>query len=131
MPEFHDIHDEYDYGVEDHDHEEEELVVIDHDHDDDWHEFQDIPHEVFDVNPEVTVHERHGEFYATEGLRILAEKIHPGGIFALWSDDPPEKTFMASLNEVFESCEHHIVPFHNPIQNEDFESTVYVARKKC
>jgi len=36
---------------------------------------------------------------------------------------------MASLNEVFESCSSHIVPFHNPIQDEDFESTVYVATK--
>ena len=36
---------------------------------------------------------------------------------------------MKSLNEVFESCETQIVSFHNPIQNEDFESTVYVARK--
>lgn len=82
-----------------------------------------------DHSPEHLLHERHGEFYAAEGLRILANKIHDGGIFALWSDDPPEEKFMASLNEVFESCEHHIVPFHNPIQNEDFESTVYVARK--
>lgn len=68
-------------------------------------------------------------FYATEGLRKFAEKIKPGGVFGLWSDDPPEESFMASLNEVFASCSSHIVPFHNPIQDEDFESTVYVATK--
>jgi spermidine synthase len=82
-----------------------------------------------DHSPAHLLHERHATFYAADGLRILAGKIHPGGVFALWSDDPPEEGFMKSLNEVFESCETHIVSFHNPIQNEDFESTVYVARK--
>ncbi|MDA7538561.1 hypothetical protein N9821_01010 [Akkermansiaceae bacterium] len=83
-----------------------------------------------DHSPAHLLHARHADFYAADGLRILADKIHPGGIFALWSDDPPEESFMTSLKEVFETCETHIVPFHNPIQNEDFESTVYVARKK-
>ena len=68
-------------------------------------------------------------FYSTDGLRQFSEKIKPGGVFALWSDDPPEETFLNSLGEVFKSVESHIVPFHNPIQNEDFESTVYVATK--
>ncbi|MGJ8696198.1 MAG: spermidine synthase [Verrucomicrobiaceae bacterium] len=82
-----------------------------------------------DHSPDHLLHERHGEFYEASGLRKLAAKLHEGGIFALWSDDPPEEGFMKSLGEVFESCEHHVVGFHNPIQNEDFESTVYVARK--
>ncbi|YCM45520.1 hypothetical protein V2O64_05745 [Verrucomicrobiaceae bacterium 227] len=68
-------------------------------------------------------------FYSTEGLTEFAKKIKPGGVFGLWSDDPPEETFMNSLREVFESVETHIVPFHNPIQEQDFESTVYVAIK--
>jgi spermidine synthase len=82
-----------------------------------------------DHSPEHLLHERHGDFYAVEGLRKLVAKIKAGGVFALWSDDPPEAGFMNNLNEVFESCEHHVVPFHNPIQDEWFESTVYVARK--
>jgi len=81
-----------------------------------------------DHSPEHLLHERHGKFYQADGLRKLAEKIHPGGVFGLWSDDPPEENFMAALNEVFESCESHVVSFYNPIQEEDFESTVYVAR---
>lgn len=68
-------------------------------------------------------------FYSTEGLTRFAKKIKPGGVFGLWSDDPPEETFMTSLREVFASVETHIVPFHNPIQEQDFESTVYVAIK--
>ena len=82
-----------------------------------------------DHSPAHILTQDNAEFYSTEGLREFAEKIKPGGVFGLWSDDPPEESFMASLNEVFESCSSHIVPFHNPIQDEDFESTVYVATK--
>jgi len=83
-----------------------------------------------DHSPSNLLHERHDEFYSPTGLRRLAEKIHPGGIFALWSDDPPEDTFMQALADVFESCESHIVPFDNPHMGGSSESTVYVARSK-
>lgn len=81
-----------------------------------------------DHSPSNLLHERHEEFYSPAGLRRLAEKIHPGGIFALWSDDPPEETFMQALAEVFETCESHIVAFDNPHLGGKSESTVYVAR---
>lgn len=84
-----------------------------------------------DHSPAHLLNEKHGDFYAVEGLQKLAAKLHPGGVFALWSDDPPEEGFMENLNEVFDRCDHHVVPFHNPIQDEDFESTVYVARKEA
>ncbi len=81
-----------------------------------------------DHSPSHLLHERHGAFYGAEGLRVLAGKLHPGGVFALWSDDPPEERFMAALGEVFEKPESHIVSFHNPLLERDSESTVYVAR---
>ncbi|MDE0826736.1 MAG: hypothetical protein OSA48_08000 [Akkermansiaceae bacterium] len=82
-----------------------------------------------DHSPAHLLHERHAEFYRAEGLRTLAAKLHPGGVFALWSDDPPEETFMAALAEVFDSSESHIVKFDNPLLECESESTVYVARK--
>jgi spermidine synthase len=81
-----------------------------------------------DHSPKNLLHERHAAFYRPDGLRILSGKLHPGGIFALWSDDPPDDDFMHSLTQVFSSCQSHIVPFHNPLQDRDSESTVYVAR---
>ena len=81
-----------------------------------------------DHSPAKLLHERHGEFYRAEGLRRLTEQLHPGGIFALWSDDPPEEAFMASLAEVFETCESHVVAFDNPLQGRESRSTVYVSR---
>lgn len=81
-----------------------------------------------DHSPAKLLHERHGEFYSADGLRRLTDQLHPGGVFALWSDDPPEESFMASLEEVFVTCESHVVGFYNPLQDRESRSTVYVAR---
>jgi spermidine synthase len=82
-----------------------------------------------DHSPAHLLTQDNARFYSTAGLRKFADRIKPGGVFGLWSDDPPEEEFLKSLSQVFESVESHIVPFHNPIQDEDFESTVYVATK--
>jgi len=81
-----------------------------------------------DHSPDHLLNEAHADFYQPDGLRQLAGRLHTGGIFALWSDDPPEENFMRALNEVFESVETHVVPFENPILGRNSESTVYVAR---
>jgi spermidine synthase len=80
-----------------------------------------------DHSPANLIHERHGAFYQREGLQQLADTLQPGGVFALWSDDPPEEGFMANLNAVFATCESHVVSFHNPLLDRDSASTVYVA----
>ncbi|CAN5488713.1 hypothetical protein BH23VER1_BH23VER1_11150 [soil metagenome] len=80
-----------------------------------------------DHSPSSLLHERHASFYRPDGLRKLAARLHPGGVFALWSDDPPEAAFLRALGEVFAGCESHVVPFHNPLQNRQSASTVYVA----
>ncbi|MEM7014246.1 MAG: spermidine synthase, partial [Verrucomicrobiota bacterium] len=81
-----------------------------------------------DHSPSNLLHERHATFYKPEGLRKLASQIHPGGVFALWSDDPPTAEFMDALNEVFVSSESHVVTFYNPLQDNESKSTVYVAQ---
>ncbi len=81
-----------------------------------------------DHSPENLLHERHTGFYSEAGLRQLAAYLLPGGVFALWSDDPPETTFLAHLHSVFGKTESHVVKFHNPILERDSASTVYVAR---
>ena len=69
------------------------------------------------------------EFYSANGLRQFASHLHPGGVFALWSDDPPDEAFMDTLSQVFDSCESHIVTFENPLLGNDSASTVYVAKR--
>jgi spermidine synthase len=67
-------------------------------------------------------------FYTEQGLKDMSQKLHSGGIFALWSDEPPAQDFMDLLNTIFESCESHVVTFPNPYTHGESTNTVYVAR---
>jgi len=81
-----------------------------------------------DHSPRNLLHQRHGAFYQRDGLRRLANQLQPSGVFALWSDDPPDAEFLATLREVF-TAEAQIVSFANPLLERESASTVYVARK--
>ena len=81
-----------------------------------------------DHSPRHLLHPRHGAFYEPAGLRQLAARLHPGGVFALWSDDPPDAAFLAVLRGVFGAADAHVVSFHNPLLERESSSTVYVAR---
>lgn len=82
-----------------------------------------------DHSPQNLLDAGHGGFYQSEGLTQLARHLRPGGVFALWSDDPPDTEFEARLRTTFSAIETHVVPFFNPIQDRDSASTVYVAKK--
>ena len=53
----------------------------------------------------------------------------PGGVFTLWSNDPPDPEFVASLLGAFADVTSTVVSFPNPLQESDATNTVYVARK--
>jgi spermidine synthase len=80
-----------------------------------------------DHSPRHLLHPGHAAFYAPEGLRRLAGHLVPGGVFALWSNDPPDAEFTAALAGVFETAEARVVPFDNPFQGRISTNTVYVA----
>ena len=80
-----------------------------------------------DHSPDKLLHEQHGDFYSAAGLKTFASQLQPGGVFAMWSDDPPEQRFMAALESAFVSVEAQVVSFFNPLLETDSESTVYVA----
>ncbi|SCK30604.1 hypothetical protein [Streptomyces sp. WMMB 322] len=81
-----------------------------------------------DHSPSHVLHPSHAPFYQPQGLRQLAERLHPGGVFALWSDDPPEESFNSALAEVFAESASHVVTFGNPLHGGTSSNTVYVAR---
>lgn len=81
-----------------------------------------------DHSPRNRLHARHESFYEVDGLRQVALHLHPGGVFAMWSDESPDEEFMESLHAAFGDCRAHIVTFHNPLQERDSTATVYVAR---
>jgi spermidine synthase len=81
-----------------------------------------------DHTPSHVLHPSHAAFYQPAGLRRLAERLRPGGVFALWSNDPPDEDFNRVLAEVFATSAAHVVTFPNPLQGRDATNTVYVAR---
>ncbi|MEN8654637.1 spermidine synthase [Streptomyces sp. 21So2-11] len=86
--------------------------------------FLDVDHA-----PDHVLHPSHAALYLPAGLRGLADRLHPDGVFALWSNDPPDERFLAVLAEVFTDSEAHVVDFDNPLQGGRATNTVYVARK--
>jgi len=84
---------------------------------------------LLDVNhtPRHVLHPSHRAFYTPAGLRKLVGHLLPGGVFALWSDDPPDPDFEAILAEVFDRSEASVVRFPNPLTGGYSTNTVYVA----
>ena len=68
-------------------------------------------------------------FYSVPGLGSLADKLHPGGVFGLWSNDPPDAKFTRLLNAVFRLSESHVVTFPNRYTGGESSSTIYLAHK--
>ncbi len=81
-----------------------------------------------DHSPSHLLHPSHAAFYTPSGLSRLAGHLRSGGVFALWSNDPPEPDFLATLRGVFASVDAEIVRFHNRLQGGDAANTVYLAR---
>jgi spermidine synthase len=81
-----------------------------------------------DHTPRHVLHPSHSAFYTPAGLGKLVGHLHPGGVFALWSDDPPDLVFEAILAEVFDRSQTSVVRFANPLTGGYSTNTVYVAR---
>jgi spermidine synthase len=82
-----------------------------------------------DHSPTNLLNASHADLYDPDGLRAMARHLHPRGVFAMWSDDPPDEEFERSLEKVFGNSAAHVVTFSNPLLERDSASTVYVARK--
>lgn len=80
-----------------------------------------------DHTPRHLLHASHGAFYEPAGLQRLVSRLRPGGVFGLWSDDPPDEAFIATLASVFATADAHVVTFPNFYTGGRSASTVYVA----
>jgi spermidine synthase len=80
-----------------------------------------------DHTPQHLLHPSHASFYEPEGQRRLADRLNPGGVYALWSNDPPDEDYLSVVEQVFASCEAHVITFPNPLTWGEAGSTVYVA----
>ena len=84
--------------------------------------FVDIDH-----SPDFHLNPSHADFYSPEGLIRLQRNLKRGGVFALWSNDPPDAGFLARMQSVFSAASAEEVVFHNPLMDEDCVQTVYLG----
>ena len=82
-----------------------------------------------DHSPSHWLNSGNSTFYTESALAKMADKLYPGGIFGLWSNDPPVKEFTDLLDSVFQSSESHVVTFPNPYTNGESTNTVYLGYK--
>ncbi|WP_330455650.1 spermidine synthase [Streptomyces sp. NBC_00820] len=80
-----------------------------------------------DHSPRHLLHPGNADFYQLDGLRRLGERLHPGGVFALWSNDRPDEEFLAVLAQAFVEARAEVVSFDNPLQERESANTVYLA----
>lgn len=83
-----------------------------------------------DHSPKHFLDDRNESFYGLEGLKLLRTQLKNDGIFALWSTDLPDETFLSTLESVFGIAEGHVVEFANPYTKSTSFNSVYVARTK-
>lgn len=80
-----------------------------------------------DHSPEVLLAEGHGDFYSAAGVGSAAAALSDRGVFALWSDDPPEDRMLEHLRTGFDEVRAEVVSFDNPITGGTSSCTVYVS----
>ncbi len=82
-----------------------------------------------DHSPQLLLHAGHGEFYTAKGLERLTSHIKPGGVFALWSADPPEESLTTALGVAFTSVRVREATFYNPLLNIEEVNYIVVAQR--
>lgn len=83
-----------------------------------------------DHSPRHLLHPANADFYGPEGTQRIAGLLSPGGVFALWSNDPPDDEYTATLATVFTDVRAEVVSFFNPLQENESTNTVYLARRR-
>ncbi|WP_222598166.1 spermine/spermidine synthase domain-containing protein [Lentzea tibetensis] len=81
-----------------------------------------------DHSPRHLLHPSHAGFYESSGLQRLSEQLHPGGVFALWSDDRPDEDFTKALEKHFAEVEVEVVGFDNLSGKREAANTIYLAK---
>ncbi len=81
-----------------------------------------------DHSPRQRLADVNDDFYRREGLSSLGKHLLPGGVFAVWSNDPPDDEFMAELNKVFTTVHAEVVEFPTPYTGDIASNTIYVAK---
>ena len=82
-----------------------------------------------DHSPRHLLDPTNADFYGADGSARLAAALRPGGVFSLWSNDPPDDEYVSVLRSAFASVVAETVTFPNPLTGGETSSTVYVATR--
>lgn len=82
-----------------------------------------------DHSPTEYLNPANAGFYTTANLTLMAEQLVEDGVFAMWSQNPPEDDFSALLSTVFDTVESHLISFDNPFQGGVATNSVYVCKR--
>ena len=80
-----------------------------------------------DHSPRNVLHPSHAPFYMVDGLTRLRHHLTARGVFALWSDDPPDDDLLAALDAAGFTATAEIITFPNPLTRGQSAATIYVA----
>ncbi|HET8896716.1 MAG TPA: spermidine synthase [Protaetiibacter sp.] len=83
-----------------------------------------------DHSPRHQLDPSHADLYTVAGLERVRGHLTDGGVFALWSDDPPDEEFVTCLASVFDRPVAHTVDFDNALTGGVSSNTVYVASRR-
>ncbi|PVY76271.1 hypothetical protein C8D92_10524 [Tamilnaduibacter salinus] len=83
-----------------------------------------------DHSPSDWLADGNAAFYTEASLSRLAAQLRPGGVFALWSNEPPETGVQKRLSEAIGPTRAEVVTFYNPFQNREATNTVYVSARE-
>ncbi|MEG9226628.1 spermidine synthase [Aeromicrobium sp. Sec7.5] len=81
-----------------------------------------------DHTPRHHLHPSHADLYTEAGLARINDLLHPGGVFALWSDDAPDEDFLRTLAGSFREARAEVVTFPNRLTGGTSTATIYLAR---
>ena len=83
-----------------------------------------------DHSPSHFLSSENRHFYSVAGIQLMANMLRANGVFAMWSNDPPEKEFSSILEEVFHTSHAEIVEFPNPYSGNSSTCTIYIGEKR-
>jgi spermidine synthase len=82
-----------------------------------------------DHSPNHLLHSKSRHLYTVAGMQSLTQMLRQGGVFAMWSNDPPEKGFSEVLQKVFRFSRAEVIEFPNPYSGDTASCTIYVGKK--
>ena len=82
-----------------------------------------------DHSPRHVLDDGSAGFYGLDGMRAVASHLAPGGVYAMWSNDPPDAEYVAILEQVFTDVDAEVITFPNPLQGRDATATIYVGNR--